>query len=78
MLLRSTIVPTFLLAAFLFQPASVSAQSNDASEMSAEELEQVFKKQKTRGLVLVPTNQEGAAHGPANQEGAAQSRTAHV
>ena len=35
MLLRSTIVPTFLLAAFLFQPASVSAQSNDASEMSA-------------------------------------------
>lgn len=74
MLLRSTIVPTFLLAAVLFQPAPVSAQSNDASAMSAEELEQVFKKQKTRGLVLVPTNQEGAA--PAETEDAAQSAAA--
>lgn len=42
--------------------------------MSAEELEQMFKKQKTRGLVLVPTNQEGAAG--AQTESAPQSAAA--
>lgn len=34
------------------------AQSNDASALSAEQLEDLFKKQKTRGLVLAPTNVE--------------------
>lgn len=33
----------------------VAAQSTDASEMSAEELESLFSTQKTRGLVLAPT-----------------------
>lgn len=31
------------------------AQSTDASEMTAEQLEELFKKQKTRGLVLAPS-----------------------
>ncbi len=35
-----------------------TAQSTDASSLSAEELEDLFKKQKTRGLVLAPTNAE--------------------
>jgi len=35
---------------------TASAQSADASELSAEELEELFKTQKTRGLVLAPTN----------------------
>lgn len=34
------------------------AQTNDASALSAEQLEDLFKKQKTRGLVLAPTNVE--------------------
>ena len=36
------------------------AQSN-ADEMTAEQLEELFQKQKTRGLVLAPTNQEATA-----------------
>ncbi|MGX0978271.1 OOP family OmpA-OmpF porin [Roseovarius sp. MBR-51] len=32
------------------------AQANDASNLSAEQLEEFFNKQKTRGLVLAPTN----------------------
>jgi len=61
MLQRTMFGLSVLLFSLAFHPAAVSAQSTDASAMSAEELEQVFKKQKTRGLVLVPTNQEGAA-----------------
>lgn len=33
-------------------------QSNDASGMSAEQLEEVFARQKTRGLVIAPTSPE--------------------
>lgn len=33
----------------------VLAQSTDASDLTAEQLEQLFKKQKTRGLVLAPS-----------------------
>lgn len=43
-----------LLAAGTFAGAAL-AQSGDASELTAEELEQIFQKQKTRGLVLAPT-----------------------
>ncbi len=43
----------------LTQPAI--AQSTDASELSAEQMEELFQKQKTRGLVLAPTNQDAAA-----------------
>lgn len=74
MLLRSTIGLSVLLVSLVGLPAAVTAQSKDASSMSAEELEQMFKKQKTRGLVLVPTNQEGAAG--AQTESAPQSAAA--
>lgn len=49
---------TIGLSVFALQivPAPLAAQSQDASEMSAEELENLFNKQKTRGLVLVPSN----------------------
>lgn len=43
----------------LVQPAV--AQSTDASELSAEQMEELFQKQKTRGLVLAPTTEDGAA-----------------
>lgn len=42
------------VAGTLSMPSYALAQSSDASEMSAEELEALFAKQKTRGLVLAP------------------------
>lgn len=39
-------------------PAAVYAQSS--TEMTAEEIADAFKKQKTRGLVIVPTTQQGS------------------
>ena len=45
------------LSSIALAPAAI-AQSTDASEMTAEELEALFKKQKTRGLVLAPTKQQ--------------------
>ncbi|WP_375176004.1 OmpA family protein [Pseudooceanicola sp.] len=52
-----------LLVGGLALPQMSLAQATDASEMSAEEMENLFKKQKTRGLVLAPTNQEATAAG---------------
>lgn len=43
------------LAIALAAPLSVQAQSSDASALTAEQLEELFKKQKTRGLVLAPS-----------------------
>ncbi len=52
------------LAALVFSCAGltgpVAAQSSDAIDKSAAELEEIFKKQKTRGLVLAPTALEDA------------------
>lgn len=39
----------------------LAAQATDASEMTAEQMEDLFQKQKTRGLVLAPTTQSGGA-----------------
>lgn len=47
----SIAVPLIMMMA-----GGVFAQNNDASNLSAEELEALFKQQKTRGLVLAPTN----------------------
>lgn len=47
---------TITAASVIAYSGPVAAQSNDASTLSAEELEDLFKKQKTRGLVLAPTN----------------------
>ncbi|MFK7752227.1 MAG: OmpA family protein [Sedimentitalea sp.] len=54
-------INTLLTCAFLagvagFAPAVLSAQT--AEEMTAEEITNAFKKQKTRGLVIVPTTQQ--------------------
>ncbi len=49
------------LAAALAIGAPVAAQQGDASSLSAEELEAIFQKQKTRGLVLVQPGEEAAA-----------------
>ncbi len=38
-------------------PSFALAQSTDASELSSEQLEELFSKQKTRGLMLAPTGQ---------------------
>lgn len=37
------------------------AQSTGANDLSAEQMEKLFEKQKTRGLVLAPTNAQDAA-----------------
>ena len=46
-------VTTFILTALAI---AGTAFAQDASDLSAEELEALFKNQKTRGLVLAPTN----------------------
>lgn len=63
---------TIGLSVFALQivPAPLAAQSQDASEMSAEELENLFNKQKTRGLVLVPSNGQAETAQPSDTESA--------
>ncbi|MBK0327119.1 OmpA family protein [Rhodobacteraceae bacterium F11138] len=48
----------------LAAPSALLAQ--DASTMSAEEIADAFKKQKTRGLVIVPTTQDASTADTAN------------
>lgn len=47
---------TLSVASAVAFSGTANAQSNDASSLTAEQLEDLFKKQKTRGLVLAPTN----------------------
>lgn len=58
-LLFSLILTTALMLGFS-APEMAAAQESDASELTPEELMLLFKKQKTRGLVLVPTGTETA------------------
>ena len=51
------------LAAGLVLAGAAGAQS--AGEMTADEITEAFNKQKTRGLVLVPTNPQAEAPAPA-------------
>ena len=54
---------TLIIAGFaLATPSFVSAQSGNQpnTEMTAEDITKAFKKQKTRGLVIVPTDQTTA------------------
>ncbi len=53
---RKNMIFGFLLALFSGALAPL-ALAQDASELTAEELARLFNKQKTRGLVLVPTGQ---------------------
>lgn len=78
MLNRMSIGLGIFAVSLVLMPAAISAQSRDASSMSAEELESVFKKQKTRGLVLVPTNQEGAASAQPDTAAPAAASTTYV
>lgn len=55
-LLFGTILPVLIA---VFAATSTVAQSVPADQLSAEELEALFSKQKTRGLVLAPTNRDG-------------------
>ncbi|RYH11816.1 OmpA family protein [Tropicimonas sp. IMCC6043] len=49
--------------------APTFAQDNDASQQSAEELQKLFEKQKTRGLVIAPAGGAGAnAAAPAPEQ----------
>lgn len=64
----------FLMAAGLGAPAL--AQTGDASEKSAEELQQMFEKQKTRGLVIAPASGGAAASDAQPGTGATVSQTA--
>ncbi len=64
---------TFLAAAVAFgTPLAVHAQQ-DASEMTAEQLEALFESQKTRGLVLAPVagEEQAAAETETETEGTA-------
>ncbi len=59
-----------IIAALALSVVSV-AQTQDASELSAKELEDLFNRQKTRGLVLAPTGGDETATAPAAQADAA-------
>ncbi|WP_172327956.1 OmpA family protein [Mangrovicoccus sp. HB161399] len=54
-----------VLCAALAAAGPVRAQQSDASSLSADELEAIFQKQKTRGLVLVQPGEEAAAEAAA-------------
>jgi len=48
-------------AALALGPAPASAQSDMTTDMTAEEIAEAFKKQKTRGLVIVPSGQQAGS-----------------
>jgi OmpA-OmpF porin, OOP family len=56
-----SVICTAAMALCFLAPAATFAQESDASELTPEELEALFLKQKTRGLVLAPTGTEQAA-----------------
>ena len=61
------LITTLIVAGFaLAMPSAVLAQSD--SEMSAEDITNAFKKQKTRGLVIVPSNPTTANEATDNSE----------
>lgn len=59
--IRSVSALVFAITLSVGMADTVSAQSSDASSMSAEEIKQAFEKQKTRGLVLVPSDSTAPA-----------------
>ena len=78
-MLKHLIFGFSLTAAAAFGGAtSVLAQSNDGSTMSAEEMEDIFSKQKTRGLVLAPTNQQSTVAAEAEPDTPVESNTTYV
>ncbi|MCF6232419.1 MAG: OmpA family protein [Rhodobacteraceae bacterium] len=70
-------ISTLIIAGFaLASPAVVSAQST--TDMTAEDITNAFKKQKTRGLVIVPSNQPATATTTAAAEPSEESPTTAV
>lgn len=57
---RLNFISTFFIAATLGLAAPVGVLAGSDTELSAEEITNAFKKQKTRGLVIVPSNQQPA------------------
>lgn len=57
-MVRLDILAVSLLVAGLAALAPGAATAQSATEMSAEEITEAFKKQKTRGLVIVPSGQQ--------------------
>lgn len=49
-------VPVLAISLALVSSLPLAAQSTDASQMTAEEMETLFQNQKTRGLVIAPSN----------------------
>ena len=56
-------------------PLTAAAQGNTADQMTSEELETLFNKQKTRGLVLAPTGDPDSDTSEAAAETAAADQT---
>ena len=84
--MRGFLMVTFAaaLALSILPAAATFAQDADASELTPEELAALFKKQKTRGLVLAPTGTEAATtedmalDAPAEEDAAAPADATYV
>ncbi len=68
---RLNFITTFLIAATLGLAAPVGVLAGSDTELSTEEITNAFKKQKTRGLVIVPSDQQPANAGSETAEVAA-------
>lgn len=64
---RTKFVSGFLVS-LLLGVGAVGAQAQSAGEMTAEEIAEAFEKQKTRGLVIVPTGGAAQAQDDAGAE----------
>ena len=60
MIIKSKYLVNLLAVTVIGMSQPALAQSTDASDLSADELEQLFQKQKTRGLVLAPNGAQAA------------------
>jgi len=71
------LVSTLIVAGFvLASPVAVSAQSG--AELTAEDITSAFKKQKTRGLVIVPSDQTATAGAEPSDESATTAVTTYA
>lgn len=61
MTVKPRFLTSLLVVASVAAASPMMAQSSDSSDLSAEQLEELFAKQKTRGLVIAPTGDQAAA-----------------
>lgn len=57
-MVRLNFIATFIISATLGLTAPIGALAGSDTDMSAEEITNAFKKQKTRGLVIVPSDRQ--------------------